>query len=146
MTGAANSGERRPTGKLTRVHGGAVASVSLRAPAELQEPSFDSRMLQQREAKPRIANSAAALVANYRSLAIDVGTTTFMMAQVMRPSASTKVFTSSLRVAVELAGSRCVVFLTGGRVRAAEPALGGPAAIAQFERVGVEYIWKKSRS
>jgi DeoR family glycerol-3-phosphate regulon repressor len=72
------------------------------------------------------------LVANYRSLAIDVGTTTFMMAQVMRPSASTKVFTSSLRVAVELAASRCEVFLTGGRVRGGELALGGPAAMAQF--------------
>ena len=124
--------ELENAGKLTRVHGGAVASAGFRASAQAEEPSFDSRMLQQHEGKSRIANAAAALVANYRSLAIDVGTTTFMMARAMRPSASTKVFTSSLRVAVELADSRCEVFLTGGRVRAGELALGGPAAIAQF--------------
>ena len=117
-------------GKLTRVHGGAVAAS--RAAPDVEEPSFDSRMLQQLEAKQRIAAAAAALVANYRSLAIDVGTTTYLMAQAMRPGAGTKVFTSSLRVAVELAASRCEVFLSGGRVRGGELALGGPAAIAQF--------------
>lgn len=117
-------------GKLTRVHGGAVAPTHLRAAPE--EPSFDSRMLRQHEAKQRIAATAAALLANHRALAIDVGTTTFMMAKAMRPSASTKVFTHSLRVAVELAASRCEVFLTGGRVRGDELALCGPAAVAPF--------------
>jgi DeoR family glycerol-3-phosphate regulon repressor len=124
--------ELENAGKLTRVHGGAVAAVSSRASADVEEPSFDSRMLQNYEAKQRIAATAAALVAPHRSLAIDVGTTTFMMAQAMRPGANTKVFTSSLRVAVELAASRCEVFLSGGRVRGGELALGGPAAIAQF--------------
>jgi DeoR/GlpR family transcriptional regulator of sugar metabolism len=118
-------------GKLTRVHGGAVAAAA-RNPIESEEPSFDSRMLKQHEAKSRIANAAATVVANYRALAIDVGTTTFMMAQAMRRSANMKVFTSSLRVAVELASSRCEVYLAGGRVRGGELALGGPAAIAQF--------------
>jgi DeoR family glycerol-3-phosphate regulon repressor len=55
-----------------------------------------------------------------------------MMAQAMRPSANMKVFTTSLRVATELAASRCEVYLAGGRLRADELALGGPAAIAQF--------------
>jgi DeoR family glycerol-3-phosphate regulon repressor len=119
-------------GKLTRVHGGAVAAATLRTPIEDEEPSFDSRLLQQREAKTRIAQAAAQLVVKYRSLAIDVGTTTFMLAQAMRPSANMKVFTSSLRVATALADSRCEVYLAGGRVRAGELALGGPSAIAQF--------------
>ena len=123
--------ELESEGKLTRVHGGAVAAAPQRA-ADIEEPSFDSRMLQQHDAKQRIAALAAALVANYRSLAIDVGTTTYLLAKAMRPGAGTKVFTSSLRVAVELAASRCEVFLTGGRVRGGELALGGPAAIAQF--------------
>ena len=124
--------ELESAGKLTRVHGGAVAAAHPRAAAEAEEPSFESRMLKQHGAKQRIAAAAATLVASHRSLAIDVGTTTFMMAQAMRPSANTKVFTSSLRVAVELAASRCEVFLSGGRVRGGELALGGPAAIAQF--------------
>jgi len=119
-------------GKLMRVHGGAVAVSTSRAAANSEEPSFDSRLAQQHEAKLRIASVAASLVAHYRSLAIDVGTTTFMMSQVMRPSANRKVFTTSLRVAIELAASRCEVFLAGGRVRGGELALGGPAAVAQF--------------
>jgi len=119
-------------GKVTRVHGGAVAAAALRESIDAAEPSFDSRLAQQHEAKLRIAVAAATLVAHYRSLAIDVGTTTFMMAQAMRPSANRKVFTTSLRVAIELAASRCEVFLAGGRVRGGELALGGPASVAQF--------------
>jgi DeoR/GlpR family transcriptional regulator of sugar metabolism len=119
-------------GVLTRVHGGAVAAATLRTPAGPEEPSFDSRMLQEHEAKLRIANEAASLVAGCRALAIDVGTTTFMMAQAMRPSANMKVFTSSVRVAVALASARCEVYLAGGRVRGGELAVGGPAALTQF--------------
>lgn len=119
-------------GVLTRVHGGAVATAASKAAAGSEEPSFDSRMLQQHEAKLRIASEAASLIAGYRALAIDVGTTTFMMAQAMRPSANMKVFTSSLRVAMELASARCEIYLAGGRVRGGELAIGGPAALAQF--------------
>jgi DeoR family glycerol-3-phosphate regulon repressor len=122
--------ELESEGKLTRVHGGAVASAT--RTAITAEPSFESRMAQQQEAKLRIANVAAALVAHHRALAIDVGTTTFMMAQAMQPSANMKVFTSSVRVAVQLAAARCEVFLAGGRVRGGELAVGGPAAVAQF--------------
>ena len=119
-------------GVLTRVHGGAVATAASRASAGSEEPSFDSRMLQQHEAKLRIAKEAASLVAGCRALAIDVGTTTFMMAQAMRPNANMKVFTSSLRVATELAAARSETYLAGGRVRGGELAIGGPAALAQF--------------
>lgn len=124
--------ELESEGVLTRVHGGAIAAATLRAPVGPEEPSFDSRMLQEHEAKLRIATEAASLVAGCRALAIDVGTTTFMMAQAMRPSANMKVFTSSLRVAVELAPARCEVYLAGGRLRGGELAVGGPAALAQF--------------
>ncbi len=124
--------ELESAGKLTRVHGGAVGAANRRATPDVEEPSFDARMLHRHEAKQRIARIAASLVVNYRSLAIDVGTTTYLMAQAMRAGAGTKVFTSSLRVALELAASRCEVFLTGGRVRGGELALGGPAAVAQF--------------
>src|SRR5436305_2490803 len=71
------------------------------------------------------------MIANYRSLAIDVGTTTYLMAKAMRPSGN-KVFTSSLRVATELAAARFEVFLAGGRVRGDELSVGGPSAISQF--------------
>jgi DeoR/GlpR family transcriptional regulator of sugar metabolism len=119
--------ELETLGKLTRVHGGAVA-----AGASLgEEPSFETRMLDQQDGKLRIANAAASIVAPYRALAIDVGTTTYMMARAMQRNANMKAFTSSVRVAVELA-ARIEVYLAGGRVRADELAVGGPAAIAQF--------------
>jgi DeoR family glycerol-3-phosphate regulon repressor len=119
-------------GKLTRVHGGALAAPTLRAAEAIDEPSFDSRMAERSEAKMRIAADAASRIAGYRSLAIDVGTTTYLMAKAMRPSPNMKVFTSSLRVANELAAARFEVYLAGGRVRGDELAVGGPAAIAQF--------------
>lgn len=124
--------ELESEGKLTRVHGGAVAAPALRALDTIDEPSFDSRMAERSEAKMRIAAEAASLVAGYRSLAIDVGTTTFLMAKAMRPSANMKVFTSSLRVAVDLGAARFEVYLAGGRVRGDELAVGGPSAISQF--------------
>ncbi len=124
--------ELESEGKLTRVHGGAVATPAARAPIGAEEPSFESRMARRRDGKLRIATAAAALVANYRSLAIDVGTTTFMMARAMQPSADMKVFTSGVRVAVELAAARFEVYLAGGRVRGGELAVGGPSAVAQF--------------
>jgi DeoR/GlpR family transcriptional regulator of sugar metabolism len=123
--------ELETEGVLTRVHGGAVASATLKHPAS-EEPSFEARMLEQREAKLRIAGEAASRVAGCRALAIDVGTTAFMVAQAMRPSADMRVFTSSLRVAVELAAARVEVYLAGGRVRGGELAVGGRAALMQF--------------
>ena len=123
--------ELESEGKLTRVHGGAVAAAALR-PTNAKEPSFDSRMAKHAEGKMRIATEAAAMVAHYSSLAIDVGTTTYLMAKAMQPSANMKVFTSSLRVATHLAAARFEVYLAGGRVRGDELSIGGPSAIAQF--------------
>ncbi len=123
--------ELEAEGALTRVHGGAVASSQARGPA-IDEPSFESRMLKQQEGKARIAAQAAVRIANCRTLAIDVGTTTLMLAKTLQPSAGMQVFTNSVRVAAELAGARGEVYLAGGRVRADELAVGGPSALAQF--------------
>ena len=62
--------ELESEGKLTRVHGGAVAAPALRAPDAIDEPSFDSRMAERSEAKMRIA-SRGRIVGRRLSLACD---------------------------------------------------------------------------
>ncbi len=63
-----------------------------------EEPSFDARLRRGADAKAAIAAYAANIVAGYRTLALDVGTTTFLMAAHLREVAHLKIFTNSLRV------------------------------------------------
>lgn len=121
-------------GRLKRVHGGAVATGSLPPVAmDRDEPSFDARLRHRRPAKTAIAAAAAALVAGHRTIALDVGTTTFLMADGLRDLPHAKIFTNSVRIAAALDGSAGEVYLAGGRVRRDELSVGGPAATAQFE-------------
>lgn len=128
--------ELEAEGKLVRVHGGGmpVAGPPLVA-VDSREPGFDSRMRQQHEAKLRIARAAAAIVASYRAIAIDVGTTPFLMAQHLPEIDNVKIFTNSLRVATQLAAAKRDVYLAGGKVRDGELAISGPSAVAQFSEL-----------
>jgi DeoR family glycerol-3-phosphate regulon repressor len=121
-------------GRLARIHGGAVA---LDGPAPVamdsEEPSFEARLRQRRDPKAAIAAAAAQLVSGCRTIAMDVGTTTYLMAEHLRDLQHVKVFTNSLRIAVLLNGSAPEVYVAGGRVRIDEMSTGGPSAVAQFE-------------
>lgn len=121
-------------GLLTRIHGGAVAAEAPVSDAmDSEEPRFEARLRRGVEAKAAIAAYAANLVAGYRTLAMDVGTTTYLMASHLREIAHLKVFTNSLRIASALDGGAGEVYVAGGRVRAEEMSVYGPTAIAQFE-------------
>lgn len=123
-------------GRLVRVHGGAVLTE---APASVamdsEEPRFEARLRRGSDAKGAIAAYAANLVAGYRTLAMDVGTTTFLMASSLRDIAHLKVFTNSLRISTALDGGAAEVYVAGGRVRSEEMSVYGPTAIAQFEKL-----------
>ncbi|QIB34576.1 DeoR/GlpR family DNA-binding transcription regulator [Ancylobacter pratisalsi] len=123
-------------GRLVRVHGGAVLAD---APASIamdsEEPRFDARLRRGSDAKSAIAAYAATLVAGYRTLAVDVGTTTYLMAGHLRDAAHLKVFTNSLRISALLDGGAPEVYVAGGRVRAEEMSVYGPTAVAQFEKL-----------
>lgn len=123
-------------GRLLRVHGGAVVAE---APASIvmdsEEPRFDARLRRGSSAKSAIAAYAANLVVGYRTLAMDVGTTTYLMAGHLRDVAHLKVFTNSLRISTLLDGGAPEVYVAGGRVRAEEMSVYGPTAVAQFEKL-----------
>lgn len=123
-------------GRLLRVHGGAVlAETPASVAMDSEEPRFDARLRRGSDAKSAIAACAAGIVAGYRTCAIDVGTTTYLMAGHLREAGHLKVFTNSLRVSTHLDGGAPEVYVAGGRVRPEEMSVWGPTAVAQFEKL-----------
>lgn len=121
-------------GKLTRTFGGALdIGAGRQTPVDRDEPHFEARMQRQREAKEAIAATAAGLAQGYRTIALDVGTTTHLLARRLAGQGQAKLFTNSLRIAGELAAEVPEVYVPGGRVRAGELAIGGSAAVSQFQ-------------
>lgn len=121
-------------GKLTRTFGGALdTGVVRQTPVDRDEPHFEARMQRQRDAKEAIAATAAALARGCRTIALDVGTTTHLLARRLAGQPEAKLFTNSLRIAGELAAEIPEVYVPGGRVRPGELAIGGSAAVTQFQ-------------
>lgn len=126
--------ELENAGRLSRIHGGAVSTEKDRlAPIDRDEPHFDARIHRQRQAKERIAAAAARLVHGCRTIALDVGTTTFLVAQRLHHESHAKIFTNSVRAATELGSNLAEVYLPGGRMRRDEMSIGGSTAVEQFE-------------
>jgi DeoR family glycerol-3-phosphate regulon repressor len=126
--------ELESAGKLTRTFGGALDISSARQTAvDHHEPQFDARMRRHRDAKEAIAARAAALAIGCRTIALDVGTTTHLLARQLAMQPEAKLFTNSLRIAAELAADVPEIYVPGGRVRASELAIGGSAAVSQFQ-------------
>lgn len=123
-------------GKLTRTFGGALdTGAGRQAPVDRDEPHFEARMQRQREAKEAIAAAAACLARGCRTIALDVGTTTHLLARRLAGQPEAKLFTNSLRIAGELAADVPEVYVPGGRVRPGELAIGGSAAVSQFQNL-----------
>lgn len=121
-------------GKLTRTFGGALdMGAGRQTPVDRDEPHFEARMQRQLDAKEAIAARAAALAQGYRTVALDVGTTTHLLARKLTGQPEAKLFTNSLRIAGELAADVAEVYVPGGRVRPGELAIGGTAAVSQFQ-------------
>jgi DeoR family glycerol-3-phosphate regulon repressor len=134
MTIRRDLAELEAEGRLRRVHGGAVPISSMPPVAmDSEEPSFASRLRRNQTGKEAIASAAAEIVSRYRTIALDVGTTTYLMASHLRSLAHAKVFTNSLRIASALDGGEPDVYVAGGLVRSDEMSTYGPAAVAQFE-------------
>jgi DeoR family glycerol-3-phosphate regulon repressor len=128
--------EMEREGKLVRVHGGAMlADAPVPVAMDSEEPRFDARLRRGSDAKSAIAAYAANLVVGYRTVALDVGTTTYLMAGHLREVPHFKLFTNSLRVSALLDGGGPEIYVAGGRVRPEEMSVWGPTAIAQFEKL-----------
>lgn len=121
-------------GRLVRTHGGAIAPESNPA-RTVEEPAFEQRLRQNSPAKDAIATVAASLVKPRQTVALDVGSSTFVLASRLLAFPTIKVFTNSLRIATLLGRERRDVYLPGGEVRGNEMSICGPTAIAQFEQL-----------
>ena len=121
-------------GLVHRVHGGIVL------PDPYHEPPIQRRMLDQREAKERIAEAVAQQIKDGDSLVIDTGSTTTYVARALAEHANLVVVTNSAQIASLLAcrnGNR--VFMAGGELRAHDAAAFGPDTKEFVERFQVQY-------
>lgn len=127
--------ELERNGLLSRTHGGAVV-VDSDGPSiiDREEPAFDARLRQNLEPKQRIAARALEEITDRSVIALDVGSTTYVLAQNLTDRAGVKFFTSSLRIASILSGAGKDVYVPGGQVRGEEMSICGAEALEQFQR------------
>ena len=126
--------ELERAGVLSRTRGGAVAAQGASGThAEQEEPAFEIRLRHNLHAKHSIATRAIEEIVGRSVIALDVGTTTYVLAQKLAERGVGKFFTSSLRVAMLLGAGGRDVYVPGGQVRGEEMSICGAATLEQFE-------------
>jgi DeoR family transcriptional regulator, glycerol-3-phosphate regulon repressor len=121
-------------GLVLKVHGGIVL------PGHLDEPPFQQRILENREAKQAIAALLGTLIKDGDTLIIDGGTTCVHVAHALCQHSRLTVVTNSAEVARILAprnGNR--VFITGGELRQDDASAFGEAALSFIRQFRVRY-------
>jgi len=117
------------SGKLSRVHGGAIPqNVAV-------EPSYVEREELHRPEKRAIARAAATLIQPGMSCFIDAGSTTQALAQALQGRSDIQIITNSVGIASDLASNSGLdVVLLGGRVAQEMPATYGDQTVAEIGR------------
>lgn len=118
-------------GLIVRTRGGA----SLGTPGIGHEVPYLTRARVQLPEKRAIARAALEFIREGDVIALDVGSTTFELARLLRPRRNLTVFTASVPIAQLLANTEVAVFLLGGQLRKKELSIVGPLALrmaAQF--------------
>lgn len=124
-------------GQVIRIPGGARIERSFGG-----EKSFHERIHRMAEAKSAIGKAASELVQNGESVTIDSGTTTLFLARHLRQHRDLVVFTFSLAVLEELAGSNSVrVELTGGAYRRTSHDLIGTAVADSLAAISTDKVF-----
>jgi DeoR/GlpR family transcriptional regulator of sugar metabolism len=111
-------------GLLLRTRGGAVPVSTSTA----REPPWSFRRTQMLEAKRLIGSAAAALVKPRDTLILDAGSTTWQIADHLRPADELTIVSNDLQILVRLSAlaPACTVSSTGGLVRSPIYTLYGP--------------------
>ena len=121
-------------GKLERTHGGAMALHSAdKLRLDLVEPTFESRAAVSASEKQAIARCAAGIVTAGQTVALDIGSTCFALAQQLAHE-QINVFTSSLKIAAFLAEQKANAYVPPGQVHGSEPSIIGPQAVDHLEK------------
>ena len=113
-------------GKLTKVHGGAMA---LGGEFDPEEPDLPTKAQRHVTEKDRIGRYAAGLVYDEDFVFLDAGTTTLAMANYLEGSKATFV-TTSIACARKLGELGCKVYVVGGRLKLGTEAIVGAEALA----------------
>jgi DeoR family glycerol-3-phosphate regulon repressor len=112
--------ELADTGKLERVHGGAVL------PSGTTNIGYEHRRTLNLEAKQRIAKSCAADIPDEASVFLNIGTSTEAVARELLHHRGMMSVTNNMNVANILAGNPdCEVIVAGGRLRRSDGGLVG---------------------
>ncbi len=128
--------EMESGGFLTRVHGGAVSTIS-----RSFEPGFAVRQVTHVTAKERIGAAAAALVRDGETVVLDAGTTTLHVAEALRNDIRLRVMALSLHVADALADRpNITLMIPGGQVRPHERSFVGPATQSAFDNLTFDTV------
>jgi DeoR/GlpR family transcriptional regulator of sugar metabolism len=130
MTVRRDLGELQREGVLRRTHGGAVRPD--RSP-------FETRTVRLQPEKIRIAERAAALVADGDAVGIDTGTTAYYVARELSRRSDLLVVTNSIHVAVEFRNTPNRVLLVGGTMLP-ELSMVGPLATAAVRRLHLDTL------
>jgi DeoR/GlpR family transcriptional regulator of sugar metabolism len=117
-------------GVIRRVHGGAVALNS-----RSTEVPYSLRTFEAVEAKERIGNAVASLIADGETVVLDCGTTTAEVGRALRGRPVT-IMPLGLRTLIDLADDDQVhLIAAGGDVRSGELVVTGDLAEVAFERL-----------
>ena len=121
-------------GLLARTHGGAVLPNSPSAKRfDMIEPSLDRRIILNQKEKFSIAALAAQQVEPNQTIALDIGTTVFALADRIKEM-PVRVFSTSLPIVSHLGRSQASVYMPGGKVQGTEPSVTGVRAIEDLKR------------
>lgn len=130
--------ELERSGRLVRVHGGAVPPAA--APAVPPEAAYLERTGLQQPQKREIARLAASLIQPGQACFLDAGSTTLALAEELARREGLIVITNSLDAATVLArNARLEVRLLGGRLETDVPATYGEQTVAEIGRLQVDW-------
>ncbi|MEG1895699.1 MAG: DeoR/GlpR family DNA-binding transcription regulator [Oscillospiraceae bacterium] len=131
-------------GLLDRVHGGAMQSANAKkAPGNTGYVAFDERQLQNFSMKQVIAQSAATLVREGQSVALDAGTSSFELAKALTKTFDhLTVITNSVKIAVQLVeNSNFVVICTGGVLTGDEYSFVSDFATLILDKINIDIMF-----
>lgn len=128
--------ELERVGQLSRTHGGAIMEEGkvVEPFLDREEPAFAARLREFEQEKRAIVAKAQDYIEKRATIALDVGTTTHLLAETLSIAANAKFFTSSLRTAQLLGGAKCDVYVPSGQVRGEELSICGKPACDEFEK------------
>ena len=124
-------------GLVHRTRGGALPVRT----AALLDPSLQEKAKLHRKEKQRIALAAGRLVKEGQSVVLDSGSTTTAVARALRDFRQLSVITNAVNIAVELAGTKVEVILTGGTLRENSFSLVGPLTEETLRRVSADILF-----